>query len=108
MTDFSQLVDQLSPRLLQWAWSKTGSHEQATELTQEVWLQFLNASRREEAANRPLREPERFLWRVARFTWLKQLRQLTAEFLAFHDDTLYHPVDKRDGEFLTMAYIHRT
>ncbi|MBQ8201349.1 MAG: sigma-70 family RNA polymerase sigma factor [Clostridia bacterium] len=29
------------------------------------------------------------------------------ELLAFHDGTLYHPVSKRDGEFLTMAYIFR-
>lgn len=27
------------------------------------------------------------------------------ELLAFRDGTLYHPLDKRDGEFLTMAYI---
>lgn len=27
------------------------------------------------------------------------------ELLAFRDGTLYQPVDKRDGEFLTMAYI---
>lgn len=27
------------------------------------------------------------------------------ELLAFNDGTLYHPADKRDGEFLTMAYI---
>lgn len=29
------------------------------------------------------------------------------ELLAFRDGTLYRPVDKRDGEFLTMAYIAR-
>ncbi len=27
------------------------------------------------------------------------------ELLAFRDGTLYHPADKREGEFLTMAYI---
>ena len=78
MTDFAPLVDKLSPRLYRWAWGKTGSHEQAGELAQEIWLQFLCAARREEAEGRPLQEPERFLWRVARFVWLKQLRQLTA------------------------------
>ena len=31
----------------------------------------------------------------------------TTELLAFHDGTLYHPTDKRDGEFLTLAYVHR-
>ena len=29
------------------------------------------------------------------------------ELLAFRDGTLYQPADKRDGEFLTMAYICR-
>lgn len=29
------------------------------------------------------------------------------EFLSFQDGTLYHPTDKRDGEFLTLAYIFR-
>ena len=29
------------------------------------------------------------------------------ELFAFHDGTLYHPTSKRDGEFLTMAYIFR-
>lgn len=31
----------------------------------------------------------------------------TTELLAFRDGTLYQPVSKRDGEFLTMAYIFR-
>ena len=31
----------------------------------------------------------------------------TTELMAFHDGTLYHPADKRDGEFLTLAYIFR-
>ena len=77
MPDTTRLVDEYSPRLLRWAWGKTGCREQAEDLTQEVWLQFLSAAQREEAAGRPLLEPERLLWRVARFVWLKQLRQLT-------------------------------
>ena len=28
------------------------------------------------------------------------------ELLAFRDGTLYQPADKRDGEFLTLAYIN--
>ena len=31
----------------------------------------------------------------------------TTELLAFRDGTLYQPISKRDGEFLTMAYIFR-
>ena len=31
----------------------------------------------------------------------------TTELFAFLDGTLYHPADKRDGEFLTLAYIFR-
>lgn len=30
-----------------------------------------------------------------------------AEYLAFRDGHLYHPKDKRDGEFLTLAYMLR-
>lgn len=29
----------------------------------------------------------------------------STELLAFKDGSLYHPMDKRDGEFLTLAYI---
>jgi len=29
----------------------------------------------------------------------------TTELMAFHDGTLYRPVSKRDGEFLTLAYV---
>lgn len=78
MTDFRPLVDELSPALLRWAYGKTGQMHQAEDLAQEVWLQFFSAARKEEAAGRPLQSPERLLWRVARFVWLKQLRQLTA------------------------------
>ena len=74
--DADSLVS-LMPRLLQWAWGKTGSQEQAADLAQEVLLQYLSAAGREKAAGRPIRDPEHFLWRVARFVWLKHLRRLT-------------------------------
>ena len=87
------LLEEAAPRLLRWAWGKTGCREQAEDLTQEVWLQYLSAARREEAAGKPLREPERFLWRVARFVWLKRLRHLTAHRTQPLEDS--HP-DPRD------------
>lgn len=31
----------------------------------------------------------------------------STELLAFQDGSLYDPMDRRDGEFLTMAYIFR-
>ena len=43
------LLEEAAPRLLRWAWGKTGCREQAEDLAQEVWLQYLSAARREEA-----------------------------------------------------------
>ena len=93
MTNHSKLVDDLSPRLMKWAWGKTGSQEQAEDLTQEVLLQYLTAAAQQEAAGQAVREPERFLWRVARFVWLKRLRLLTAHRTVPLQET--HP-DPRD------------
>ena len=87
------LLEEAAPRLLRWAWGKTGCREQAEDLAQEVWLQYLSAARREEAAGNALREPERLLWKVARFVWLKRLRQLTTHRTQPLDET--HP-DPRD------------
>ncbi len=87
------LLEEAAPRLLRWAWGKTGCREQAEDLAQEVWLQYLSAARREEAAGNALREPERLLWKVARFVWLKRLRQLTTHRTQPLDEA--HP-DPRD------------
>ena len=87
------LLEEAAPRLLRWAWGKTGCREQAEDLAQEVWLQYLSAARREEAAGNALHEPERLLWKVARFVWLKRLRQLTTHRTQPLDET--HP-DPRD------------
>ena len=90
--DQEQFVS-LMPRLLRWAWGKTGSQEQAEDLAQEILLQYLCAAGREKNAGRSIREPERLLWRVARFVWLKRLRQLTAHRTVPLQET--HP-DPRD------------
>ena len=87
------LLEEAAPRLLRWAWGKTGCREPAEDLAQEVWLQYLSAARREEAAGNALREPECLLWKVARFVWLKRLRQLTTHRTQPLDET--HP-DPRD------------
>lgn len=181
---FEEWVDEYSLPLLKWARGKTGSPAAAEELTQEVWMQFFSAVRREGSAGKAIAQPEHLLWKVARYVWLKSLRQkqplplmaddrLTPNFLiftgaqydalrreifaplaaalqpeleslardlhelslsnlpphlkhlaplaeamaqhdvaymtellAFRDGTLYQPADKRDGEFLTLAYIN--
>lgn len=68
-------VDEYSLPLLKWARGKTGSPTAAEELTQEVWMQFFSAVRREGSAGNAIAQPEHLLWKVARYVWLKSLRQ---------------------------------
>lgn len=72
---FTAWVEEYSPALLRWARGKARDHASAEDLTQEVWLQFLSAARRDEADGRPVVQPEHLLWKVARYVWLKSLRQ---------------------------------
>lgn len=113
VTDFRPLVDELSPALLRWAYGKTGQAHQTEDLAQEVWLQFLSAARKEEAAGRPVQHPERLLWRVARFVWLKQLRQLTTRRTSSIPEEQADPSDfaadlaDRQEEAALAAWVHR-
>lgn len=66
-----RFFDEQSLALLRWAWSKTGEGRQAEELAQEVWAQFLTAVKR---SAEPVRDPERYLWRVAKYVWCHRLR----------------------------------
>ncbi len=75
--DRTGIVDTYSPQLLRWAWGKTGSQQQAEDLAQEVWVQFFAVWNREHREGSSIAEPERLLRRVARFVWLRALRQLT-------------------------------
>ena len=93
MIHLTQLFDQHAPQLLRWAWGKTGDASQAEDLAQEVWLQYLAVVRREEAAERPVRQAEHLLWRVARFVWLKRLRQLTTHRTLPLDEQTADPRD---------------
>ncbi len=76
-TRFAAWVEEYSLPLLKWALNKTGSHAGAEELTQEVWLQFLSAAKREEKSGRSIQQPEHLLWKIARYVWCRQLRTLT-------------------------------
>lgn len=77
-TRFAAWVEEYSLPLLKWALNKTGSRAEAEDLTQEVWLQFLSAVKKEEKSGRPIQQPEHLLWKIARHVWCKQLRTLTA------------------------------
>ena len=72
---FEEWVAEYSLPLLKWARGKTGSPTAAEELTQEVWMQFFSAVRREGSAGNAIAQPEHLLWKVARYVWLKSLRQ---------------------------------
>ncbi|MCH5286952.1 MAG: RNA polymerase sigma factor [Christensenellaceae bacterium] len=65
-------VDEQSLALLRWAYRKTGDSRQAEELAQEVWVQVLNAVRH---GSEPIRDMERFLWKVAKYVWYRSLRR---------------------------------
>lgn len=72
---FEKWVAEYSLPLLKWARGKTGSPTAAEELTQEVWMQFFSAVQREGSAGNAIAQPEHLLWKVARYVWLKSLRQ---------------------------------
>lgn len=91
--EYARWVEKYSPALLKWAWGKTGSREQAEDLTQEVWLQFFSAARKERSQGRRITQPEHLLWRVARFVWLHALRQTTAHRMIPLDDAHPDPHD---------------
>lgn len=79
MTDmFRRMVEADSAALFRWAYAKTGDVRRAEELTQEVWLQFFSAAQKEKRMGRAVIQPEHLLWRVARYVWLKSLRQMTS------------------------------
>lgn len=86
---FAAWVEEYSLSLLRWARGKTGDPTAAEDLTQEVWLQFFSAARREADAARAIAQPEHLLWKVARHVWLKSLR---------HRDMLPLPEDSPDSE----------
>ena len=65
-------IDEHSLMLLRWAYSKTGDSRQAEELAQEVWVQVLTAIRR---GSEPIRDMDRFLWKVAKHVWCRHLRK---------------------------------
>ncbi len=107
------LLDVLTPRLYRWAWGKTAHREQAEDLAQEVWLQFFSAARQEEGRGHPLRDPEHLLWKVARFVWLKKLRQMTSHRTEVLSDTWPAPGDlasdlaAREEERRLAAWVHQ-
>ena len=67
-------IDEHSLALLRWASRKLGDSRQAEELVQEVWVQVLAAMR---YGSEPIRDMERFLWKVAKHVWCHHLREHT-------------------------------
>ena len=66
-----QFIDEHSLALLRWANGKLGDNRQAEELVQEVWVQVLVALRH---GSEPIRDMDRFLWKVAKYVWCRHLR----------------------------------
>ncbi len=110
---FAQWVEDYALPLLKWALNKTGSRQEAEELSQEVWLQFFTAVCREEQAGRAIEKPEHLLWKVARHAWCKHLRMLTSRRTVPLEDSQPSPVDiaaqiaddQEQGQL--SAWLHR-
>ena len=66
-----QYIDEQSLALLRWANGKLSDSRQAEELVQEVWAQALAALSR---GSEPIRDMDRFLWKVAKYVWYHHLR----------------------------------
>ena len=67
-------IEEYSLALLKWAYGKTGSHAAAEDLAQEVWVQLYQSVRRAETSKNAILQPERYLWKVARYVWCRHLR----------------------------------
>lgn len=110
MTDmFRRMVEADSAALLRWAYAKTGDVHRAEELTQEVWLQFFSVAKKEEHRGRAVAQPEHLLWRVARYVWLKSLRQMTSHQVTALEEAQPDPADfvSSLAEQEEQAHLHR-
>ncbi len=65
-----QQLEAYSLALLRWAYGKTGSRTAAEDLSQEVWMQLYQSMH----SGTPIHQPERYLWKIARYVWCRHLR----------------------------------
>lgn len=63
-------IEEYSLALLRWAYGKTGSRSAAEDLAQEVWVQVYQSVQK----GTDVRQPERYLWKIARYVWCRHLR----------------------------------
>ncbi len=68
---FEQIANDYMLLLLNWAYKKLGDRDKAEDLTQEVFLQIFIAFQKSTA---PIADPERFVWKIAHYTWCNYLR----------------------------------
>lgn len=68
---FEQIAQDYMLLLLNWAYKKTGLRDKAEDLTQEVLLQIFTAVRN---SGSPIQDTERFVWKIAHYTWCNYLR----------------------------------
>lgn len=97
---YENLVNEYSLRLLHWAYRKTGNRERALELSQEVWLQVFSAVSDSFSQGVPIAAPEHFLWKVARFVWLKTIQKNTAYQRFFPMDLSLEGDYPAEGDFV--------
>lgn len=110
---FRRMVEENSAALFRWAYARTGNVHRAEELTQEVWLQFFSAVSREQGMGRAVTLPEHLLWRVARYVWLKSLRQMTSHQAVSLEESHPDPMDlaadlaEREEQARLRTWVHQ-
>jgi len=79
--------------LVNWAYKKLGDREKAEDLAQEVFLQIFTALRKSPA---PIADIERFVWKIAHYTWCNYLRSSQRQKMCISMENLQL---EQDGDF---------
>ena len=72
---FHHITDAYSLLLLNWAYKKLGDREKAEDLAQEALLQIFSGIRKSASDRIPVVNLENYVWKIARYTWCRYMRQ---------------------------------
>lgn len=84
---FTQIADEYSLMLLNWAYKKLGDREKAEDLAQEVLVQVFSTIKKDIKAGKQVEKLENLVWKVAHYVWCHHLRRLKTY-------RMYVPVDE--------------
>ncbi|HOJ48519.1 MAG TPA: sigma-70 family RNA polymerase sigma factor [Bacillota bacterium] len=85
---FTQIADEYSLMLLNWAYKKLGDREKAEDLAQEVLVQVFSTIKKDIKAGKQVEKLENLVWKVAHYVWCHHLRRLKTYRMYVHVDEL--------------------